>query len=507
MTFVNTGLTRPDRRNKPIFYVYVYWINDVPFYIGKGYGRRYKEHICSNKKTNTLLQRKIRKLTREEHKKDIKITFFIENVDEKMAFFWEGFLIRALGRRRDRNGPLCNLTWGGDRTTTGYKHSRSRRKKIRSASKVRWQDPKMRALIVSRMQHARKTGNIKREFSETAKKRIHKRSLKKFRERCKRLEAGSVTYAKKYDHWLVRFNKQYIGSASTFDEADQLRINACKAYNSRKLDTFIKQLRDKTFEEKRFNSKKYFLKVFRILEGAIKQSVNHHIRIFEQIRLEQETKNQLAKKYEMKPWLMKAPYCVFAFLINGNIMYVGCGRPDRIWRLLYKNENNEAPIKAWINSLDRLPEVRVLFVETRLEAQEWRRVWSQIYKPEKMKILGLTQTAIMNEKRYKNELKQADKIEAQHAKEYKHSIRVYNAFWRKFNNQMKKEKCMQKKISKYKGVGINNTKKRPWSATIYIKGKYKRLGAFVTEQEAALAYNEASRKYLHKSDYLLNQIG
>ena len=108
-----SGVTRPDRRCQPIFYVYVYWIDDIPFYVGKGHGSRCREHLLPRERqaNNTLMQRKMAKLVREGRRDDIKITKFIEDVDEETAFQFEGFLIRALGRRCDRDGPLCNLTW------------------------------------------------------------------------------------------------------------------------------------------------------------------------------------------------------------------------------------------------------------------------------------------------------------------------------------------------------------------------------------------------------------
>lgn len=46
------------------------------------------------------------------------------------------------------------------------------------------------------------------------------------------------------------------------------------------------------------------------------------------------------------------------------------------------------------------------------------------------------------------------------------------------------------KYSKYKGVGMP-----PWSARIKVIGKTILLGTYKTEEDAALAYNEAATKY------------
>ena len=64
-------------------------------------------------------------------------------------------------------------------------------------------------------------------------------------------------------------------------------------------------------------------------------------------------------------------------------------------------------------------------------------------------------------------------------------------------------RSVTKKTSAYKGVFPAGKK---WWARIYFNGKCIRLGTFEREADAALAYNEAARKY-HQEFACLNDVG
>lgn len=92
------------------FYVYVYLdLQNIPFYIGKGYGKRYlvERHIRGG---NKLLAHKILKIGIES----VIIKFLFTNLPEDLAFEQEEYWISYYGRRDLGKGPLCNLTNGGD---------------------------------------------------------------------------------------------------------------------------------------------------------------------------------------------------------------------------------------------------------------------------------------------------------------------------------------------------------------------------------------------------------
>ncbi len=133
------------------FYVYVYIDprDGTPFYIGKGHGNRDRSHLFPcNLKQNQFFYHKINKLLKQDVNPKVRRIF--ENLSEQEAFFWETFFIHALGRRNLDEGPLCNLTNGGD-GFAGYVVTPERRQQAAEAAR-------------------RTKNNAGRKHSETTKK-------------------------------------------------------------------------------------------------------------------------------------------------------------------------------------------------------------------------------------------------------------------------------------------------------------------------------------------------
>ena len=126
------------------FYVYVYRDSaGNPFYVGKGKGRRFRQHLhaCHNPKRRsyrTMFYTKLRKMARLGEKPVIDT--IKDNLTEEDAFQWEKHYIALWGRRDIKTGCLCNHSDGGE-GQTGHRHSEESRQKMREV-----QTPRLREL-------------------------------------------------------------------------------------------------------------------------------------------------------------------------------------------------------------------------------------------------------------------------------------------------------------------------------------------------------------------------
>lgn len=163
------------------FYVYVYLnplseekiynyqekykFNYEPFYVGKGKGGRFKDHIKNqegSEEKNLLIKKII------DHKKDPIIIKIKENLEENEAFDLEKELIRVIGRSNLGEGPLVNIQPGGE-GFSGWIITENWREKNKQGLVKRWSKPENRK---------KQSESIKKAFDNPITKEKLSKSMK-----------------------------------------------------------------------------------------------------------------------------------------------------------------------------------------------------------------------------------------------------------------------------------------------------------------------------------------
>ena len=120
---------------KPGDYVYgEYHFDYEPFYVGKGNGNRAYGHLNGNK-YNPHFHNKIKKIQKITGQDPI-VVLYREQLFENIAMEFEPHMIKTIGRKDLKLGPLCNLTNGGDGVSGHITSDETKRKQ--SEKKKGW---------------------------------------------------------------------------------------------------------------------------------------------------------------------------------------------------------------------------------------------------------------------------------------------------------------------------------------------------------------------------------
>lgn len=124
------------------FYVYILpREDDTPFYVGKGKGRRWKDHLLpSAARHNPYKTAIIRKMAAAGQ--PLRVIKIAEGLTEPAAFALERETIAKIGRHP--KGPLTNLTDGGD-GSTGLRHTEAHKAAISARMKAAMSSDEARA--------------------------------------------------------------------------------------------------------------------------------------------------------------------------------------------------------------------------------------------------------------------------------------------------------------------------------------------------------------------------
>lgn len=188
-----------------------------PFYVGKGKYNRSNQHIKESHKSTNRLKVNILNKIKSAGLTPIIIKLY-DNITEHSSIRFEKYLIKLIGRRDLKLGPLSNLTSGGD-GISGHVMSNLAKSKISKASSERWKDLnyKNKMKMITRGENNSFYGRThsaenKKIFSETAKKTFTniKQTTEHINKRIDKIkgENNGMFGTNVYERWVEKYGEK-----------------------------------------------------------------------------------------------------------------------------------------------------------------------------------------------------------------------------------------------------------------------------------------------------------
>lgn len=217
-----------------MFYVYVYrdprpTKNNQPVYVGKGTGDRDLSHWSRgshNKPFQDFIAHlKVRGLVAQCER-------VLETPSEAAAFAREIELIALYGRRNLKQGPLFNLTDGGE-GVAGMRKTDAQKAVDSQFSKEHWQDPAYRVKIVAAQQAAQSTPEARANKSVASAKAWTRPETRQKRQKgIKQARSADVSKAKTSAQAKAQWNDPAYAAKQTANNqeiANRAEVKAAKA--------------------------------------------------------------------------------------------------------------------------------------------------------------------------------------------------------------------------------------------------------------------------------------
>jgi len=211
-----------DPRKSGPFYYGNWKFEYQPFYVGKGTGNRFKFHRMNSGTTNPFKANIINKIRREgkEYIELIKIN----NISNNKACILEKKLIKVIGRRTLSEGPLVNLTSGGEGTPERVikKETRLKMSKSNKIAYAKLSDKKKEARS---KKHKETIKNMPEEKRKAwIEKRIKTIMSKSSEEKAVILQKQLLTKANKSPEEKARIKAKEMATKNAKSEKEKQRI-------------------------------------------------------------------------------------------------------------------------------------------------------------------------------------------------------------------------------------------------------------------------------------------